>query len=327
MVDGHYFLYGNSSESIFNIYYVKDSDSKFSFPVYFPDLEEEFLLTISCLHTWFLKLDGYNRMKGTLGHYYRTFIYRSRNFFLFSPREVKEYCKILSNWSICFGSHSNPNGKAKPLEIIEHFVRNIQSISAPYEKSGIDFKSLVVPESLKNFLDTIEIPRLFLKGTRDLEIVKRVSEFMQMGQFHLACDPMDWDVTFDVKRIGETDFTNGCIECKLWATPVGIHELSKVYEMACEDALPISIAVVGSFQKSLQNLDLSEEAKIDEEEVKVGSKRHRKKMESLCNKQNNKINICTIEFNESDFSFKSAALKEFDDPVGVFLLVNSNFNL
>lgn len=150
---------------------------------------------------------------------------------------------------------------------------------------------------------------------------------MQTGQFHLARDPIEWDVTFDVKRIGETDFTNGCIECKLWSTPVGIHEFSKVYETACEDALPISIAVVGSFQESLQNFDLSEEAKIDEEEVKVGSKRHRKKLDSLCNKQKNKINIYTIEFNESDFSFKSTAIKEFDDPVGVFLLVNSNFRL
>lgn len=170
MVDGHYYLYGNSSESIFNIYYDKDSDPKY--PVYFPDLEEDFLFTISCLHTWFLNLDSYNRMKGTLGYYYRKFIYGTRNFFLFSPREVNQYCKILSNWSICFGSHSNSNGKAKPLEIIEHFVRNIQSISRPYEKSGIDFKSLVVPESLKKFLDTIEIPCLFLKGTKDLEIVK-----------------------------------------------------------------------------------------------------------------------------------------------------------
>ena len=49
-------------------------------------------------------------------------------------------------------------------------------------------------------------------------------------------------------------------------------------------------------------------------------------LEKLWEDESNSINIYVVKFDESARTFKYTALLEFDNPIGVFLVVNSTFN-
>ena len=349
-VEGHYCFYGFSSESIFDIYVenskspslIKKKDSEYRHPVHFPDLEEDFLMKICCTNTWFSNLDATGKVRGTLAQYYTTHLYSQLTFPIDSKKDIKNHYAIknLALWTICLGSHLSKTGNAKALEAIEHFVRNIQSIKLSHGETGIDFTPLVVPDGLKMFLERIEFPYLLTDTKKHEEIVKRVSGFMTMGDCELKPKKLSWDVTFDAKIIGETGFKKCHIDCKLWTKSAGIPAVYKYYEQACKDSSPITIIIVKGFTKSLQPSDVLENLNTISRNVEMESDSDSDNEESakkkvkrdyigllgaLWENQSNNLNIYTIKFDKSDFSFKCTAIKEFDSPTGVFIIVDSNF--
>ena len=348
-VNEHYFFYGPKSKSIFNLCFPTDGSSNlvttdgklFQDQVYFPELEEDFMLTITCLNSWIKNVDATGRMLSTLGHIYKIYLNETFNYSIESTAEVTNSfaLEILVHWCNCFASH-----KRESLKFLEHFLRNIQSIESQSKNVGIDFKPLIVSESLRRFLDRYEVPYLFPNATQDRPIVQRVYEFMKMGNSYRPASKIGWDVIFEAKMIDDTSLTECFIECKLWSNSVGIPMIFKYYKKSCADMHPISILVARSFQESLESPEILEkrkklsanersveEAEIEAEELSRSSSNKRIKkdyvelLENLWEDPLKHINLYTIKFDESDLSFKCTALKEFEHPIGVFLVVDSNF--
>ena len=191
-----------------------------------------------------------------------------------------------------------------------------------------------------NFLKGFEIPYLFPGAVEEREIVQKVSNFIKMGCSKTSTGR---DVIFQAKKAGQDEFVDCFIECKLWEAPIGMSSLYEYYEKACKNKNPISIIVAKSFIELFEDPDAFQNAskkdnprgetnKVHEDAADnkpPKSKRVKidyiELLEKLWVDESNRINIYTVKFNESDLTFKYTALLESEKPVGVFLIVNSNF--
>ena len=370
MVNEHFFLYGDRNDSIFDIFLsdtipprlANSDNTPYCDQVYFPELEEDFLLTILCLKSLLTENDVTGDVMGTLGYYHQRFLDGKINFEFPSNSTVQNSyaLEVLANWSICSASHLSSTGNAQALQVLQRFFRNIQSIGPQRATNAISFQYLELPASLENFLAGFKIPFLCLDADIYREIIQRVSPFITMGSSWLTETNARRDVFFQAKKIGQDGFVKCFIECKLWGTPVGMPSLYEYYEKACKDKHPISIIVAKSFIELFEDPDALKKLKNDSEKRKareVAAKAKAKEnaskdeivdekattddtnpvskkvkkdyiglLEELWEDEANKINIYAVKFDKSARTFKYTALLEFDNPIGVFLIVNSTFN-
>ena len=382
-VNDHFFSYGLSDLPIFDLYRILvENDIKFSLepnglefedPVFFPSLKDDFFLNITCLNAIF------KRSQYTVASLYEGFLKNWYTFKIQSHSKVPNSfaLELLAHWCICYAGHLNVCGKTKASDAIDFFLKNIQVVEFGTLSK---FEEFSAPTSLKKFLNKYEIPYLFTNISQTTPIVKRVSEFISMGNSYRPPNMIGWNVIFEAK-IG-SDLKRCLIECKLWSRPVGIATFFKYYQKACVSSHPISILIAKSLQKSLQNSDVLEgTAEILEEEfeeavdevpydlgmftedpslinsiettnsnnnasvmessnsvdcedstgVEANAKRSKNinysdKLKELWADENNQISIYTVTFNRNNLTFTWNALKEFENPAGVFIIANSNFD-
>ena len=395
-VNDHFFSYGPPNLPIFDLYQILvENNIKFSLepnglvfedPVFFPSLNDDFFLNITCLNAIFKRSDY------TVASLHEGFLKNWYTFKIQSHSKVPDSFafELLAHWCICYAGHVNVNGKTKASDAIDFFLKNIQVVEFGTLSK---FEEFSAPTSLKTFLNDIEIPYLFTNTTQSSAIAKRVSKFISMGNSYRPPNMIGWDVVFEAK-IG-SDLKKCLIECKLWSRPVGIATFFKYYRKACISGIPISILVVKSIQKSLQTpvALLSKDEMIEDEEIEeIGeieniynynlfkdipdpendlsdpedeiyqdeekeqerdtkaakiTINYAEELQKLWNGQINDnnnannndndntnsntatksyINIYTVTFNSNNFTFTWKALKEFDNPTGVFIITDSNFN-
>ena len=187
------------------------------------------------------------------------------------------------------------------------------------------------------------MPYLITKGYVEDTFKSTVSQFMKLGDsFHR----IGLGVAFETIYKGETSV--GLIECKLWTRAVDLSLLFKYYDRACKSKCSLTYLVVRNLKSSLKektfeatsdvmitsDFNLNEEYcpddyKLDNsEDVKCKSKSPFSKIDyqKLWMNPENCINIYTISpisVNKECYSYILKAFKEFENPTGVFIIVES----
>lgn len=171
----------------------------------------------------------------------------------------------------------------------------------------------------------------------NLKLARDLAPFMKLGTCSHPKNEYGWDVLFDFEYDGHKE--TGHAECKLWSEPIGLNSIDAYYRKACEKQSKFSIIVVKSIQECL---------KIAVPTVKPGREAKREAAEEICKNGNenlgkienawelndeNGINIYAIAFEKSIGEngiqigkFTVFPLKEFENPTGVFIIVESSFN-
>jgi hypothetical protein len=176
-----------------------------------------------------------------------------------------------------------------------------------------------------------------------------LSPFIKFGTCHRPLNSAGWDVLFDMKVDGVDEI--GYIECKLWTVPIGLPLIYPYYMKACVNGIKFSILVAKNIQNGLhtkfnKNEERSEKPK-KSKKIKIDPKiknnetasskkiNYVDEIEKLGNNGPSRLNLYCIRPERDPSSSSSYALtgninveviKEFTDPTGVFILIESNFN-
>jgi hypothetical protein len=132
----------------------------------------------------------------------------------------------------------------------------------------------------------------------------------------------------------------GYIECKLWTDPIGLPRIYPYYKKACVNGIKFSILAAKNVQNSLYKPKRAKKIKIDSKNNNNETASSKKinyvdEIEKLRNNGPSRLNLYCIRPERETSSLSSYALtgninvgaiKEFTDPTGVFILIESNFN-
>lgn len=255
--------------------------------------------------------------------------------------------ELLAFWSIAYASHRDFQGKTPCLEVIDGFIRNLQIFEEGYTKS---FDNYQVPDGMELFLKEVSVPYLICGASlpdsieilqpNDLdftnleeaqnakyvrtdildifddakikELITEMAPFVSIGTCY--CPKNNTDILFDIKYKGEQAL--GYIDCILWAKSVNIPVMFPYYKKACLNDYKLSILVCNHIQISLTE------------------GRHKIIKDYWNENKESRINIYAFSY-KNDIStssktqkgiFAVEAIKEFEDPTGVLILVESSFN-
>ena len=335
----------------------RENGTIFEDSCYFPDFCEDILLNLGSLTCWSM-VNKSLHPKYTLANIYEHFLGQGKNFKITANSTVQDSfaLELLSHWCICSASHLNIEKCTGGNEFLLNFIKNVQSCNNIINSKSIcelKFEFGYMPRSLSRFLEEITVPYLIQIFSVIEKMIEEYNQFMQLGKSYLCPFKDGWDVNFDVNFRGESRV--GFVECKFLATPIGLPTFLEYYEKACSRKLPISLLVCRDLQSSISSDDSwkkfdSEEILKEQEKMKEQEKKKKfnpsKKTKTSPNHQletimklwasddENHVNIYTINFKDEVFkaakkiggSFSFNAIKEFSNPKGVFILVDSNFD-
>jgi hypothetical protein len=189
-----------------------------------------------------------------------------------------------------------------------------------------------------------------IESKKIAELSRDLSPFIKFGTCHRPLNSAGWDVLFDMKVDGVDEI--GYIECKLWTVPIGLPLIYPYYKKACVSGIKFSILVAKNIQnglhtKFIKNQERSEKPKkakkikIDtkiknNETASSKNKNYVDEIEKLGNNGPSRLNLYCIRPERDPSSSSSSdaltgninveVIKEFTDPTGVFILIESNFN-
>lgn len=234
-------------------------------------------------------------------------------------------------WSIAHSTHQNFNGNTEGALFFTNVVKNFQSFDPnvkAVETAGTDsiplglvsIKSLSVPTSLQNFLEKIKVPYLLPSKLPNLEFggdMVNFEDFFEgfcnFGVCSRCTNQMGLDVCFDLFKDGEMRV--GYVECKYTKLHKTTSEVLKYVQRAGEKRSPLT------FYMSYElNSDLKEHHSLQ-------------KHVQTCDLRQSTIDTLNSDFNtniycvyyESEKTLSMVALREFDDPDSVFIIVETNF--
>lgn len=351
-VDNHFYFYGKRSDSpIFDLSirmprkpseesHLVRLDTRFVDRCYFPLLHEDLMLFFCCFNVWVLIWPEITIAKLYQNELYRSPRRRSVNQAKFPDSFALEQ---LAQFSICFASHSSLTGFTPGKKAIEEFVKNVQ-VSIPDGEFPF-------PTSLSNYLDNIDLPYLFESNSLTNAVISELAPYVRTGKSARLKNKEGVDVGFDIFHNNIP--SRAYIECKMLDESVGINELLHYYNIACKVNCKLFILLAKKIQVSMkgplavpERFDPKPEEPEETQSEKDGleSEKSGKKIkkdaslkafQSLWLEERNHINMYSYNLIHSEsesesesgetFSFQVAALKEFNDPKGVFILVESTF--
>lgn len=96
--------------------------SKYVDKCHFPELNEDFFTTFSCLNMWNLGVinkDKAERKRWTMASLYEDYLNLTRNFSFGVDKTVQNSFSLefLAYWSICRASHQNVNGETGGVDL------------------------------------------------------------------------------------------------------------------------------------------------------------------------------------------------------------------
>jgi hypothetical protein len=190
-----------------------------------------------------------------------------------------------------------------------------------------------------------------IESMKIAELSRDLSPFIKFGTCHRPLNSAGWDVLFDMEVDGFDEI--GYIECKLWTDSVRLSQIYPYYKKACVNGIKFSILVAKNVQNSLHNKFTKNQERSEKpkkaKKIKTDTKNNNNEtasskkinyvdeIEKLGNNGPSRLNLYCIrpERETSSSSLSSDALtgnidveviKEFTDPTGVFILIESNFN-
>jgi len=334
----------------------KDGGIKYVDSCYFPELKDDFLLNISCWQVWWNLINDKSR-NFTIGHLYQEYLEEAGIFNIESNATVPDAfsLELLAHWSICYASHKDLNGFASAPDVMKEFIINVQSCyyEEPFETGNDDdaqqliFNFEPLPMALLGFLENFSVPYLVQSDA----FTSNFSKFIRMGKSDRLENSVGWDVNFDL-FFGNVS-CKGYIECKLLSTAIGLPNLLPYYKKAGIGGHKISLLLAKSVQVSMQGeaatkklITKSSSNEIQDKNAKKVLKAKKEKIikteptrtrksvtnyielyEELWKDPQNKynINLYSVILDSNTNYFKFGVLKEFENPTGVFILVQTNF--
>ena len=247
--------------------------------------------------------------------------------------------ELLTHWCICTASHKCLSGFTSAVDVMEEFIIYVQTSSFPEGQiNALKFGFELMPISLNNFLQKFTVPYLVQSDS----FTNSFSDYVRIGQSNRRLYNSNiWDVNFDLFE--EEIPCKGYIKCG--ADAVGMPELFSYYKKACINGCKIAFIVAKKYLVSLRNDDNAaenltkiqeiEESKChpesqepEQKKSKTGAKKidYAVKFQNLWENPINHFNWYSVVYDESSSKFKFVVMKEFENPVGVFVLIETNFD-
>ena len=249
--------------------------------------------------------------------------------------------ELLSHWCICAASHKDLNGYNSAIDILKEFIINVQNLRVSGNFGNLQLKGLdSIPQSLVNFLQEFTVPYLVQSDA----FTNKFSKYIRLGKSSRLANSSGWDVNFDM--FDGNRACKGFIECKLRVDAFGMSDLLSYYKKALTGGHKVSFVVA---KKHLVSLCHENASKIFDPKTTKESKRleitpqneepAQKKPKSSTKKvidyaqgfrdlwenSGNHINLYSVVYDQTTAIFKFNTIKEFEKPVGVFLLIGTNF--
>lgn len=324
---------------------------------YFPSAREDILLNIGARTCLVL-----GRSRITVAALYKIFLDRAIKFSVNAKSIIQDSFpfEILALWAISSSSHGSCLGDCSGSEVLYKFISNVQcyeSVTGIDENSGkslrFDYESNEIPKSLSSFLDKVKFPYLINDFNANTEFFNNFRPYCEFGESSLCNYNEGVDVKFDV--IVSSIRKTGLIECKYLADPIGLSIIFEYYKRSCEKSSPISFILCRKIQDQLKNeasYQIFDKEKIElkkhmqaqkvMKKVKIPKVMKKAKKENVQflelweqdlnqNSTKNSINMYAISLKEYPNgnliggNFIITVLKEFPNPSGIFILIESNF--
>jgi hypothetical protein len=250
--------------------------------------------------------------------------------------------EVMTYWSIANASHQSLNGTTGGVEFFRNFFKNIQII----DSHSLDkLKELRLPEKLESFLNTLTIPYLLpeeplndfkssLAGLCDFDVVYRCPNSSGL------------DVGFYLRRHGQC--CPAFVECKYRDKPQGLSEIKPYIDTAKSKNSVLTFFVANEIHYNLKaDYDFAEYAQSSSTDLSTSdlqiSTLNLEADDSVARpvakkaKKDFKLNIYSLFFTRHDGraiiykrNGKKLAIKiieEHDNPDGVFIVVETNFDV
>lgn len=353
-VDSHYFYYGEkggdtifdlsllvsnslNEEIIESIQLFKSDSIQFVDSCYFPELKDDVMLNIGCWQVWWNLIDKNSRLF-TIGHLYQGYLEEAGIFKVESNATVPDAfsLELLAHWCICYASHKDLNGYTSTIDVLKEFIINVQSCyyKAPHPSQPVItrinqlmFNFDLFPASLSSFLKYSSVPYLIQSDS----FTSSFDNFIRLGKSDRLENSKGWDVNFDL-FFGNIR-CKGYIECKLWNAAVGLPLVLPYYKKAGHGGYKMSILLAKKVQVSMQGgaaankfiANQPKQAKTDNDEksntdlIGVYEELWRDPQEKY------NLNFYSVVLEESTNTFKFGVLQEFENPSGVFIIIETNF--
>jgi hypothetical protein len=246
--------------------------------------------------------------------------------------------EVMTYWSIGNASHQNFNGKTRGVEFFLDFFKNIQILDS---HSLDELKGLRLPEKLESFLNTLTIPYLLpeapsndfkssLAGLCDFDVVYRCSNLLKM------------DAGFYLRRHGQS--CPAFVECKYRDKPQGLSEIKPYINTAKSENSVLTFFVAKKIHDNLKvDGKVAKSAHVRPTTLRSSTLLNLKADDSVAGpaskkaKKDFKLNIYSLFFtcrdekaiiysgNGNNLSIK--IIEEHDNPDGVFIVLETNFNV
>lgn len=166
-----------------------------------------------------------------------------------------------------------------------------------------------------------------------------------MGSSNRLANKSGWDVNFDIFYGDILYKQKGYVECKLRAESIGLATFYPYYLKACTMDYKLSFMVVKIFNNSMKGEAALEKFRKKEtkvltmamnvarrfsETIKISTSDPKKinfhsLLRNLWLNPENRINIYTVHLAVDGFTFEFGILKEFQNPKGIYVLIETNF--
>ena len=169
------------------------------------------------------------------------------------------------------------------------------------------------------------------------ELIAEYAPIVSIGTCYRPRNNSRWDLLFDLKYKKIKGL--GYIECDLWSKVVNLPLMFPYYKKACFNGFKVSILICNHIQVTIEEEANLKQKKSKTKYTEVNSEMQQDKYQEMLNELWNSndqglISIYAISYRSKlDHAtetqvglFECKALKEFDNPAGVFILLESNFD-
>lgn len=349
-VDMNFFYYGKTADYIFNLD-IRETDSidfyrdgcVYEEACHFPAIHDDILLTLSIWTIWY-DLIRNNHRRFTLGAIYEKYLNEAANFNVQSVAKVPDAfsLELLAHWGICYSSHICVNGITSGKDAFQEFVINMQVLES---STNLEFNFRSFPVHLSEFLGRIALPYLMQSSDLSTKITSQLSQFVHLGESDRLENKSGWDVNFDIFYGDILQKRKGYVECKLRADSITLATFFPYYLKACKRDYKVSFMVVKNLADSMKGEAAlanfrKQEAKVTTiamsqarrffKSIKISSsdpknQNYHALLRHLWLSPGNRINIYTIHLASDNSTFEFGIIKEFLDPQGIFVLIETGF--
>lgn len=169
------------------------------------------------------------------------------------------------------------------------------------------------------------------------ELIAVYAPIVSIGTCYRPRNNSRWDLLFDLKYKGINGL--GYIESDLWSKAVNLPLMFPYYKKACLNGFKVSILICNHIQVKLEEEANLKQNKSKTKYAEVNSEMQQDKYQEMFNElwnsgDQNLFSIYAISYRskldhvtkKQVGLFECKALKEFDNPAGVFILLESNFD-